>query len=798
MPHPAADQDALAPVKLALSVRDFVAPLEPSGSIDLRRTLALAEDDPMAMGARLHTKVQRRICREEPLARSEVPVETTLEGGEPEVGLRGRIDLLVAADPPILEEIKTTQRPAFLLEDLARDPRHPFLLQAQVYAWIRWRQDGVAPECRIRVISLLDEAETLVDVPFEPDAFTAWVEAQAQGHREAWRRARARREERRALATRIAFPFPEVRPGQAELGAKVGACLASGTPLLLQAPTGLGKTAAVLHPTLVRALEADLRVFYCTPRNSQFEVAEDLVRRLKAQGRDVRSVTLRARERVCPQETVDCRPEVCPRADGHYDRMKASGALEILHACGCADTEAIRELAAHHLLCPYELALDAARGADVVIGDYNYVFSPSSTLSAFFGTPEEARRSLVLVDEAHNLPARAAEWFSPALDAREIHALASRRLPAGQRGLKRSLSVQAGRCAALVEGFDGEHRTLVVDATPFLREEQRIGRMVAKAAARGTELTPEHPLATLARLWTDFCAVLRILGPEHILTWIPPSRLQITCADASGHLAPRMAGLASVVLLSATLKPFLFHQRLCGLAGRETAQVEVPSPFPPEHRKVLVVPQITTRYRERETQAPRIGLFLRKVLPLHPGNYLVFFPSFELLERTLPHARIPGMRVVAQPRRADAAQVASLLATLREERGVVMLAVMGGSLAEGIDLPGESLIGCVVAGPPLPPFGLERERIRAYFDARYGAGRAYAYTYPAMARAVQAAGRVIRTPADRGLLAFLDGRFLEPEFADCLPAGWFLDTPSELVSTSILEDVARFWKGPAS
>jgi DNA excision repair protein ERCC-2 len=182
------------------------------------------------------------------------------------------------------------------------------------------------------------------------------------------------------------------------------------------------------------------------------------------------------------------------------------------------------------------------------------------------------------------------------------------------------------------------------------------------------------------------------------------------------------------------------------------------------------------------------------VLPLRAGNYFVFFPSFELLDKTLPHLHLPGFQVLAQPKRASAAQLAEILERMRGGSGIVVFAVQGGSLSEGIDYPGETLIGCVVVGPALPPYDLERDQIRQYFDRRYGCGEAYAYLYPAAAKAFQAAGRVIRTPEDRGLLVFLDRRFLGDDFAPCFPQGWFRDSPRELVSAAILADVEAFWR----
>ena len=786
---------------LNLPVRAFVAPLERTGSIDVRLA-TWSEEDPLGLGARCHARIQKRLLREDPRHQSEVPVEQVLVRPGFSCRVRGRIDLLLAGDadgPATVEEIKTGLRPAALLQALATDPGHPFALQARMYAWLRWRATGAPARCRLRIVGLLDDAETLLELAFDPEPFSAWVEARLQAHQEAFLAALARTRERRQLGAALAFPFTDPRPGQAELAGQVAQALAAGRRLLLQAPTGLGKTAAVLFPALARALDQDQRVFYCTPRNSQHEVAEDCVRRIRAQGHPVRSVTLRAKEKVCPQLEVNCRPDLCPLADGYFDRLKASGALAELAALGCADSAAVAALADRHRLCPFELALDAAPQADVVIGDYNYAFSPGASIHRLFGSPEDSGRQIVLVDEAHNLPARAAEWFSPALDADWLEELRKPRKGGpreggpSQPGLRRRLNPQLKRCIALVRSLEGGHRVVSPEPQPFLAEEQRIGGLMAWAADSGQTLGPAHPLVQLYYAWSGFCAVLRELGEPHAVTWIPPGRLQITCADASAHLAERFATLAGAVLFSATLKPFDYHMRLAGLAGPGTGAAEVASPFPAGHRKVLVVPQITTRYRTREREVPRIAQFLERVLPLQFGNYLVCFPSFELLAQTQALLSLPGFELLAQPRRASAGQIGAILERLRGGRGVVVLAVQGGSLTEGIDCPGEALIGCVVVGPPLPPFDLEREQVRRHFDRAYGCGEAYAYTNPAAAKAVQAAGRVIRTPTDRGLLVFLDPRFLAPEYASCFPADWFRDGPGELVSRAILADVAAFW-----
>jgi len=778
--------------RLVRSVRDFVQPLVPRGSLEAGGSYSL-DEDAAAQGTRLHGRIQKRLACEHPQLEAERSLAWTYEAEGFACLVRGRADVFIPGREPIVEEIKTTLRLQALLRALAADPEHPFLQQVRMYAFMLAADGERVPQCRLRVASLLDETEAVLEVALDLEAFGAWVEAQGRGLHRQHQRALARRAERRRIGEDLAFPFPAPRSGQERLQAQVEASLAAGSRLLVQAPTGLGKTAAVLFPALRKALTEDLRVFYLTPRNSQHGVAEAFVRRLLEAGHPVRAVTLRAKEKVCPQPVLHCHPDACPRALGHYDRLAGSAALDHLEALGCADTETLQRVADAHQLCPFELALDAACGADVIIGDYNYALAPGVGLARFFGDQAAQARNLLCVDEAHNLPERAAAWFSPALDLAEL-ALLGRGWKGRRVGLKGRFLRQLDRCIGRVAGCAGEHREVEVDAEAFQEEELRLRTLLAQAAAEGQELAPGHPLVQLYRGWTDFCEGLRGRTDAHLLTWVPPGRLQITCVDASAHLAARFAAAAGAVLFSATLKPFPYQARRCGLEDPRCE--EVGSPFPAANRRLLLVPQISTRYRRREREAPRIAAFLERVLPLRPGNYLVFFPSFEFLERTRPLLELPGFQVLAQPRRAGAGELQGLLRRLESERGLVVLAVQGGSLAEGIDLPGEALIGCVVVGPPLPPHDLEQRLARAYFDRRGEDGEAFTSTYPAMAKAIQAAGRVIRGPEDRGLLAFLDDRFLHPDFAACFPVDWFAASPREAVSHGILADVAAFWSGP--
>ncbi|HXV22602.1 MAG TPA: helicase C-terminal domain-containing protein, partial [Desulfuromonadales bacterium] len=271
--------------------------------------------------------------------------------------------------------------------------------------------------------------------------------------------------------------------------------------------------------------------------------------------------------------------------------------------------------------------------------------------------------------------------------------------------------------------------------------------------------------------------------------------VKITCCDASAMLEDCYGGYEQVVGFSATLKPFDYYVRLSGLDAAKVRTAEFASPFPKERRKLLIIPQVSTRYSRREGNYARIAEAVQRITTLRRGNYFVFLPSFDFLERVAALFRPPeGFTVLRQERSMKAAAVDAIVEALRsQDVPTIVFAVQGGSFSEGVDYAGETVIGAFVVGPPLPSYDLEREQMREYYQRQYGAGFDYAYVIPAMAKAVQAAGRVIRSETDRGLIVLMDSRFVEPEYARSMPGDWFEAEATELVSDGILRDVNAFW-----
>lgn len=250
-----------------------------------------------------------------------------------------------------------------------------------------------------------------------------------------------------------------------------------------------------------------------------------------------------------------------------------------------------------------------------------------------------------------------------------------------------------------------------------------------------------------------------------------------------------------IIGFSATLKPFDYYSQLIGLRDARLHTEEFSSPFSLKKRKLLIIPQVSTKYRDRTSNRVKIIEVISRLTAIKPGNYFVFFPSFEFLEQIFSQMPIKSeFTLLRQERRMDALATQNLLKQLhKKETHHLFFAVQGGMFAEGIDYVGELAIGAFIIGPPLPSFDWEREQMKKYYETHYQEGQEYAYTYPAMAKAIQAAGRVIRSETDKGLIVLLDNRFLQFTYSQCMPKDWFIQSPQELVSTSILKEVHSFW-----
>jgi DNA excision repair protein ERCC-2 len=703
----------------------------------------------------------------------EVVITHVIESPELTLALGGRIDGVFTGAVPVVEEIKTTRRdPA---EAIAEDNVLHWG-QAKVYAFLYALQNGY-DEIGVQLTYARVDGGRMREVrrTFRLEELQAFF-SDLLGRYLAWAERLVRwRLERDRSIREIDFPYPAYRPGQREMLDAVTRTIHGGGRTFIQAATGIGKTMAVLLPA-VQSLAAQVseKVFYLTARNTGRLAAEKALDELRARGLKLKSLSLTAREKVCVNPGCACTPEECDVARGHYDRLpdarRAAFGLEAW------TREATAEMARRFAVCPCELALDLATWADLIVCDYNYAFDPGAYLRRFFG--EAPGDYTFLVDEAHNLVDRARDMFSaelrkqPFLDLRRAVKTA---LPAVHRALgrvNRWMLAAHRRCTEA--GAPVADREAPEDLSPLLLD------FLAAAEKWLERNTPAPFRQELLERYFEAGTFLRVSDQfdRSYATCTEAAgkdlRIRLFCIDPARQLAEALARGRAAVFFSATLAPFDYFKTL--LAGESAETIVLPSPFPPENLGVFIADRVSTYYRHRDRTRIEIARLARAFVQQQPGNYLLFFPSYAYLRMVLEEfrAHAPQFDTLVQESGMREREREAFLARFETDnpRTLVGFAVMGGVFGEGIDLVGTRLSGAAVVGVGLPGVCLERELIRAYFDEHLEQGFEYAYMYPGLNRVLQAAGRVIRSETDQGVVLLIDQRYAGDAYRRLLPGRW--------------------------
>lgn len=788
---------------VTIPLRCFALPTPRTGSIEAHSGYGRSAAD----GQAIHLRVQKKRAKAYPLYQAEVSVSCLFDRQGYRFRIVGRMDGLFRHDPPRIEEVKTGFNVPELARRLADNPMdHPYGLQLLSYGYFYRRENNVLPALSFHLVSSRSGESRDIDLAFDLLLYEKWLDCRLDELVFEAGEAEKRAARRRRAASSFTFPFPDPRPGQIGLMQEIGQGMAVGKPMLIQAPTGLGKTVGVLYPVLEEALGRGQKVVYVTPKNSQHSVAEDAIRRFQETGARLKSLSITAKSKICFKDEPLCSPEYCEYARDYYAKVHDHGILPVLAKKRTLKSRVFRELGRQYQVCPFELQLDGAREADVVICDYNYVFAPRSALHRVtdLGIDQIGKPNLV-IDEAHNLPARAMDYYSPGLSSVALERMRDdiRELPARfRREAEELLDGCIQTVASCRQGERAGPMRIDPPGDRFLEQDAKLRAFLSRYLDSDVEIRRQDTVLRLCFYWSQFTETLEYVSDpdrrEFFTTYHPHptgGTVKITCCDASTMLKDCYGEYEQTVGFSATLKPFDYYVRLSGLDAGRVRTAEFESPFPIDRRKLLIIPQISTRYSHRERNYAKIAGAVRRIAVLRRGNYFVFFPSFDFLERVAALFSAPeGFTLLRQERSMKSAGVESLLETLRNRKDpTIVFAVQGGSFSEGMDYAGDMVIGAFVVGPPLPSYDLEREQMKDYYQRQYGSGFDYAYVIPAMSRAIQAAGRVIRSESDRGLIVLMDSRFIEPCYSRSMPGDWFKSDAAELVSGSILSEVADFW-----
>lgn len=707
-------------------------------------------------------------------ARFEVPLQARFGDELFELELHGRADaLLLEGERIIVDEVKTTRQ---ALAELEESRQH--WAQVQLYGCLlAQREDLEELDLQLTYYQL----ETKEIREFRRTCSAAELSSFGAGllapYLSWMRRVVSWQRQRDASTEQLTFPHARPRPGQEELVQAALETIAAGGRLFVRAPTGIGKTAAVLYPA-VRALGAGQisRLFYLTARTTGRSIAEKTLARMRESGLALRALTLTAKEKICPFPGTSCEAQSCARAAGHYGRV--GQAISEAYEQQVLDLACIEKIADRHQVCPFEFSLDLALWVDAVICDYNYVFDPRVRLRRLFDQPQGEHA--LLVDEAHNLVDRGREMSSAELTKRAVLDL-KRSHQASHPELAQALQAINRWFLASEKGMREEGQRAEVKPEPpaDLLDALRAFLGCCEALLSAARPLPDRP----GLLVFYFGALTFVRAAERFepgdLTLIEGSkgrmRVKLYCVDPAPHLRPALIQAKATVFFSATLTPLPYYQHL--LSGHEEDHcLCLPSPFDPENLRVLLAENISTTYRKRHLFYGTVARAIHALVSCRAGNYLAFFPSFAYLNAVYEHFAFlqPQPRLLLQQTRmGEADREAFLLAFAdRSDDTLVGFAVLGGIFAEGIDLVGEELIGAAIVGIGLPQLCLERDLIRHHFDEELEAGWEYAYQYPGMTRVLQAAGRIIRGDDDRGVLLLIGERFAHSATQVLLPEEW--------------------------
>jgi len=605
------------------------------------------------------------------------------------------------------------------------------------------------------------------------------------------------------------FRHRSPRRVQKELMLEIYAAVKEGKHLIAHAPTGTGKTDATISAALTYTLDAGKTLLFLSPKISQHEMALNVVAGIsKKHSLTVKTVEFVGKQYMCVHPLARrlkgeefyelCKrmreKELCPYYCNYLEDERSSfwplfGQSVISHDVVIAKADAIEE-------CPYEVASELLSDADVVIGDYYHLFSPRSGEVFRKKLSKKLSDVVLIVDEAHNLPDRIRRVISYSLSTKALESAAKEAagLDPEVSALLREASEDLKNVASSMA--PGEERAIdradliswwPFDFTSFAEELEDLGREYLELSGKG-----KSALLKVARFLSGWA---ESEGPflHYIHFWKDGTTVSVArkALDPSVLSEEIFSELHSAVLVSGTLTPGGMYRDLLGLDPSRTVIREYPSPFPRENRLVLIVPSVTTRYsRRRPSEFERIAGELRRIVSAVPGNVAVFFPSYDVLFSVLPFADFAGRPLFVQKPDMKPEEVASILSSFRSNSsvGAVLFAVAGGSLSEGVDYPGSDLLAAVIVGIPLAEMNLETKAIIEYFEEKMGKGWAYGYIYPAVAKAVQAAGRVIRSEKDRGVIVLLDERYTWKNYYSALPRDW-----DPVITEDPVPYIRRFW-----
>ena len=842
--------------ELHTSVRNLVEFILRGGDIDNRSGRMIT--DAMMEGSKIHRKIQRSMGEN---YQAEVPLALTIEAEEYMLVIEGRADGIAYGEFPnqnsekeaytqdtfldrtgkseemvYIDEIKGVYRNVATMEA----PVYVHKAQAMCYAYIYALQNHLDQiGVQMTYCNLDTEDVKLFQEVFAWDSLADWFGNLIAEYRKwadwqiMWRR------KRQESIQNLEFPYP-YREGQRKLVGDVYRTIHRGKNLFLQAPTGVGKTISTIFPA-VKAVGEELadRIFYLTAKTITATVAKETFGLLREQGYQAKIIQLTAKEKLClcgntaieqeaadqdnpypdfPQIKLECNPQNCPYAKGHFDRVN-DAVFELLQASDLFTREEILAQARKHRVCPFELSLDVATWCDNILCDYNYVFDPNVYLKRFFQDSSK-EKYLFLVDEAHNLVDRSREMYSATLYKEDILAVKKIMKPHNQ-AIARTLD----KCNKAMLDFkrECENYSVCESVGVLTFYLMRLVSQMEEFFEKPREFPDKKTVLDFYFELRNFVNIYDLVDENYVIydEMQEDGRFMIKlfCVDPSKNLQKCIDKSVSTIFFSATLLPINYYKRLLS-TKEDNYAIYAQSTFDETQRLLAFGRDVSTKYTRRgPAEYEKIARYIRAAIRSKKGNYMVFFPSYKMMqdvydvfvrverecdtrngvavsdEQNIAEESLEeSLTIIMQHSNMNEAEREEFLQAFEQEDGGTLVAfcVMGGIFGEGIDLKNDRLIGAVIVGTGLPQISNEREILKQYYDKQGLSGFDYAFRYPGINKVLQAAGRVIRTQEDRGIIVLLDERFLQSDYNALYPREW----KNRIVGNveTVDAEICKFWE----
>ncbi|VVC04542.1 ATP-dependent DNA helicase [Candidatus Bilamarchaeum dharawalense] len=580
------------------------------------------------------------------------------------------------------------------------------------------------------------------------------------------------------------FRHDHVRASQKELMEDIHGALAAGQNFMAQAPTGLGKTDASISAALSYALENDLTVFFLTPKISQHKIALDVVNGIaKKHSLPVRGVDLLGRVHCCIDPSLSeldndgfqtaCikkrKDKTCPfytnsHGYGKLEQAKADFSFKKIlatYGSGKSHHELI-QAGRDSACCPYEWLIKLASISNVIIADYYHLLVPHISVPFLSKIKKSVDKSIVILDEAHNLSSRMRSSMS-----KNLSSFSFARAAKEMRYLKLDPEDLEQKFNSWAAGMLGGSKERTITSDDFLPVIETFGLTPEEAAVKLEEIGLEIILhsgkkSACLRLghfisdWTvgdkNCVRILKTNGEHFFLSkkMLDPSPFTSLLNDFS-----------SSILMSGTLLPLSMHRDVLGLDPSRTIMKTYTSPFAKENSVNIITKNITTKYSKRGTEGYlRIAKKIDAIVAKTPGGTAVFFPSYKVMDEVLPYLFSQNLHI--QKPEMKPPEIRQLIKNFKN--GGVLCGVQGGSLSEGVDYCEGEIKTIIVVGVALDEMGLEIQALIDYYDEKFGRGWDYGYLFPGTLKALQAAGRALRKETDRVAIVYMDERFNWPKY----------------------------------